>query len=181
MSSSPLLEKRSAIFSEDRRYRRMLRITWDETKPLIAFVGLNPSTADEYADDATIRRCKSFAADWGYGSLVMLNLFEFKATDPREMQAAESPEGFNADGSIADVGLAAAQLKVAAVVACWGTGGRHRDRGRIVTEQLWKHFGGYRLLCFGRNADGSPKHPLYLRTETGLVEFGPVHGGMNGN
>ena len=56
-----------AVFSPDRIYRYVLYRVWDEAKPRVMFIGLNPSTADESVDDPTIRRCKRFAADWGYG------------------------------------------------------------------------------------------------------------------
>jgi hypothetical protein len=32
----------------------------------VAFIGLNPSTADEAKDDPTVRRCLRFAFDWGF-------------------------------------------------------------------------------------------------------------------
>ena len=45
--------------------------------PLILFIGLNPSTADETKNDPTIRRCINFAKDWGYGGVMIANLFAF--------------------------------------------------------------------------------------------------------
>lgn len=30
---------------------------------------------------------------------------------------------------------------------------------------------GVELLCFGKNSNGSPKHPLYLRRDAELVRF----------
>ena len=65
----------TAEFSPDRVYRYALYRTWGRDKRRVLFVGLNPSTADESVDDPTIRRCKGFAADWGYGGLIMANLF----------------------------------------------------------------------------------------------------------
>jgi len=65
----------SAVFSRDGRYRYALRRVWDDGKPAVLFVGLNPSTADAHRDDATIRRCTRFARDWGFGQLLVGNLF----------------------------------------------------------------------------------------------------------
>ena len=52
--------KKNAILSDDRKYRYVLSRNWDETKPTVLFIGLNPSIADESEDDPTIRRfcCK---------------------------------------------------------------------------------------------------------------------------
>lgn len=79
----------SASFSLDRVYRYHL---WRRLKRegcgSVAFIGLNPSTADEQKDDPTVRRCIGFARAWGYDRVEMLNLFAFRAKDPREMYAA---------------------------------------------------------------------------------------------
>jgi hypothetical protein len=58
--------KTGAEFSKDRIHRYALYRIWDESKPLIMFIGLNPSTADENKDDPTIKRCVAFAKHWGY-------------------------------------------------------------------------------------------------------------------
>jgi len=56
---------REAKFSEDGRNRYWLSRIWDVNKPCIAFIGLNPSTANAEKDDPTIRRVISFATKWG--------------------------------------------------------------------------------------------------------------------
>jgi len=63
--NDPLFVKRTAKFSKCRRYRYSLRTVCDETKPVAAFIGLNPSTADDTVDDPTVRRCRGFAESWG--------------------------------------------------------------------------------------------------------------------
>ena len=59
----------------------------------IAFVGLNPSTADETSDDPTVRRCIGFARRWGFGGMFMLNAFAYRSTDPRLLKTAVNPIG----------------------------------------------------------------------------------------
>lgn len=73
----------NAILSEDRKYRYVLSRIWDESKPMVMIIGLNPSTADETKNDPTIIRCIDFAKSWGYGGVYMLNLFAFRATLPK--------------------------------------------------------------------------------------------------
>lgn len=83
--------KKSAILSDDRKYRYSLSRVWDESKNKVMFIGLNPSTADETEDDPTIRRCINFAKSWGYVGLEMTNLFAFRATAPKDMKNTKEP------------------------------------------------------------------------------------------
>lgn len=156
-------ESRTASFSPCRSYRYSLKIIWDQSKLTAVFIGLNPSTADEVQDDPTIRRCKDFAASWDCGGMVMLNLFAFRATEPKVMKAHAFPIGGDNRLDVLMQGHAGPR------VACWGTHGAHLDLG----EHMRKAIPG--LQCFGRNRDGSPKHPLYLRKATRLEAFSPAH------
>ena len=71
-----------AVFSDDMVYRYRLWRTWDPDLPTCLFIMLNPSTADHEQNDPTIRRCLDFAKQWGYGQLLVGNLFALRATDP---------------------------------------------------------------------------------------------------
>lgn len=84
--------QRDAHLSPCRRYRYALWRRWGDG-PHAMFIGLNPSTADETADDPTIRRCIAFARAWGYGALCMANLFAYRATQPADMLAQDDPVG----------------------------------------------------------------------------------------
>lgn len=155
-------EQSGALFSICRRYRYRLWRSWDTEKPLVAFIGLNPSTADETLDDPTIRRCIGFARDWGFGGMAMLNIFAFRATDPKVMKAAADPIG-----PANDVWLAKTAGEVSLTVACWGSHGSHLDRGAQVLRSVLTG----PLKCFGLTAGGQPKHPLYLARTCPLVEM----------
>lgn len=145
-----------ALFSTDRKYRYALWRIWDEQKPVCMFIGLNPSTADEYADDPTIRRCESFAGSWGYGGLCMANLFALVSTDPNALRGCESLDSGYDDWLVY---LAARSGKV---VACWGDFSVARDRGEAIRQLIPN------LYCLGTTKGGQPKHPLYLSKKTGL-------------
>ena len=88
---------RSAGFSRCGRYRYWLRRIWDPALAHCVFIGLNPSTADATEDDPTLKRCISFAQKWGYGSLLLVNLFSLRATDPRGLKMAADPIGPKTD------------------------------------------------------------------------------------
>ena len=75
-------------FPSDSRFRYVLTRGWDGpalgiSYRRIAFVMLNPSTADEHEDDPTVRRCRSFAHDWGCDGIAIVNLFAYR-TPSRE-------------------------------------------------------------------------------------------------
>lgn len=160
--------ERKTILSDCRKYRFTL---WREFKPdlllhegFVNFIGLNPSTADETKDDATIRRCIGYAKAWGYGALCMTNLFAFRATFPSDLRACAIPEGDGCYGWIENVAREA-HLTICA----WGTHGAFRDRGRKVATMLQHR--GVRMFCLGLNGDGSPKHPLRLSKALKPVPF----------
>ncbi len=156
--------KRSADISECGRYRYNLKRWWDEGLGTVAFVGLNPSTADDAEDDPTIRRCIGFAQDWGFGGLVMLNLFAWRATNPREMIAACHSIGMPNN----DVILREAK-RCSQVICCWGVNGSYKNRAYCVVKMLADH--GVDLHCLGMTRSGQPKHPLYLKKDTERVSM----------
>ncbi len=80
-----LWQESGATFNEERTHRYVLwrSFTADpEPRRMAAFIGLNPSTADEITNDRTVKRCIDFARSWGHHGMFMLNLFGFRATDP---------------------------------------------------------------------------------------------------
>ena len=76
----------SAQISEDGNYRYELSRVWDEALPSIAFILLNPSTADSNIDDRTVEHCVEYAKRWGYGSVSMYNLYAYRTTYPKELK-----------------------------------------------------------------------------------------------
>jgi hypothetical protein len=145
--------ERMAVFSRDNRYRYSLVRSWDSGLKPVLFVGLNPSTADVENDDPTIRRCMRFARDWGYGGILMGNLFALRATDPREMLAAPDPVGERNDYWLRHLASLAG-----IVVAAWGAHGTHQGRAQAVVDS--GALGSFTVL--GLTKDGHPRHPLYM-------------------
>jgi hypothetical protein len=152
--------KTGAEFPNDRIHRYALYRIWDESKPLIMFIGLNPSTADEKKDDPTIKRCVAFAKHWGYGGLIMANIFAYRATDPRKMKKAADPVGPDNDKWIRKLAK-----KADKVVGVWGNHGTHQNRGADVVEMF------PRLFCIAKNKSGTPAHPLYKKMTNGPMPF----------
>jgi len=153
-----LFESSGASFSDCRTWRYILWRTWDDRLPVVAFIGLNPSTADEMNDDPTVRRCCGFAKAWGFGGIYMLNLFAFRATDPKKMKEAPDPIGPEND-----IAISIHAFKAGKVVFCWGNHGAFMGRGKAVMEKI------HPAEVFGFTKQGEPKHPLYLRGDAVTV------------
>ena len=154
-----------ANFSPCKKYRYSLWRTWDQGKGHVMWIGLNPSTADETQNDPTVRRCIGFAQRWGYGGIYMMNLFAFRATDPKVMQAQTDPVGPGNDEH-----LAAYAMNCKIIVAAWGAFDCTVDRGAKVINHLML-FGITTLHCLGQSKNGHPKHPLYVPYSQPLVEW----------
>jgi hypothetical protein len=161
----------SAVFSKDRVYRYELRRTWDRELAPVLFVGMNPSTADEDVDDPTIRRCMRFARDWGYGGLLMGNLFAWRATDPKDLPSLHNHDGRPPTSelgdwqggyreNINDCHLREMADEAGMVIAAWGAikmpygwEGRNNDVAAMLHP---------RLHALKLTKDGHPQHPLYI-------------------
>lgn len=153
--------KSGAIFSKCRKYRYVLRRVWDNKKNTVNFIGLNPSTANELDDDPTIRRCVNYAKAWDYGGIFMLNIFAFRATDPKIMQEARTPIGKLNDFYLKKC----CNLMGSITIACWGVHGVYLGRNIEVRNLIPS------LLCLGKTKDGHPKHPLYLKKDLKPVRY----------
>ncbi len=149
------LSESGAEFSRCRRWRYLLWRRWDARAPLANFVMLNPSTADEFRLDPSCTRARNYASRWGFGGVIVTNLFGWRATDPGEMKAARDPVGRGNDRAI----LRAAQA-AKLVVCAWGNHGAHLARADRVAENL--RMNGVALSCLRMNGPGHPAHPLYL-------------------
>ena len=110
-----------AVFSECGRYRYRLDRQWLIGSGRCAFFMLNPSTADDTQDDPTVRRCIRYATDWGYQSLVVLNVFGLRATDPMELRRADDPAGTGNAAVCREV-----LGSVDRVIVAWGNVGAYR-------------------------------------------------------
>lgn len=155
-------EAGAAYFSEDRTYRYALSRVWEPRLPMMMFIGLNPSTADENTLDPTLRRIIRYAKREECGGFWMANLFAFRATNPKDMLAADEPVGPDNDQWITDIAC-----WCSLIVVGWGAHGGHRNRATEVRKLL----SGHELYCLKKTKAGEPGHPLYLRADANLELF----------
>ena len=158
------LTRSDAYLSEDKVYRYWLLRRWDDTMPMIAIIGVNPSTADENKDDQTIRKDIGFCKRLGFGGFVKFNLAAFRARDPKVCRAAYNPIGFW--NTAQQLHYWATQFKVVMVVAAWGANGKYFPEQCLAIEAEFP-----KLWCWGKTADGLPRHPLMLPYSTPIELF----------
>ncbi|MCA9091372.1 MAG: DUF1643 domain-containing protein [Planctomycetaceae bacterium] len=151
-----------AVYDPTEVYRFYLERTWDSEQAVVAFIGLNPSTATEYQNDPTVNRCQNFAAAWGYGGFIMLNAYGLRSTDPRGLKTIDDPVG-SLNNHYTLLGVERAAL----VMCCWGTHAGLGNRHEALRELLK----GREVHCFRRTKAGYPNHPLYLRNDSRPVPY----------
>jgi len=150
---------RRASLSRCKTYRYSLTREWGSGGTVVV-VGLNPSTADASIDDPTVRRCIRFAGAWGFGRLVIINLFAFRSTDPSRLYHVDDPIGPMNDRCIRRE-IGEADL----VLVAWGNRGKILDRDKAVLAWLPNPH------CIGVTDQGHPRHPLYVRSDATPTKF----------
>jgi hypothetical protein len=146
----------TAVFGGwDNIYRYELRRIWDDKLPLLVVCMLNPSTADHQSNDPTILTLIHFAKLWGYGGLLIVNLFAFRSSSPAAMFKAEDPIGLR-NGDYLHLAILYARDNGARMLAAWGNDGNERAFWTI--ERALNL--GVELISLGTTQSGAPKHPM---------------------
>lgn len=169
--------RRWAKLSEDGRYRYQLGREWDASKYKALFIGLNPSTADAYEDDATCKKWIGFCKTWGLGGFVVGNLFALVETHSEELRRRVRAGlrlevlGEQNDHFVSEL-LSLSDVRH--VIPCWGAGVPRELSYRMHDMKILiqTHRGMLRPECFGLTKDGQPAHPLRLSYSTRLQRLG---------
>ncbi len=98
-----------------------------------------------------------FAQQWGYGGVIMANLFAVRATSPRVLPHVPDPIGPENDRWLEQL-----RNSVDVAVAAWGWMGSIHSRSARVESRLGE------LYCLGATKNGEPRHPLYVRGDSAL-------------
>ena len=147
---------RSADISNDKKDRFSLSRIWDSKKPKALYIMLNPSYADDESDDPTIRRLIFFSKKFKFGGFYVTNLFSQITPYPKELNMDNKSKKKNL--KIISELIKKSDL----IVYAWGN---------LVSEPIELRKLIESPLCFGINKNGTPKHPLYLRSDTKLQDF----------
>jgi hypothetical protein len=146
-----------AEFSHCEKYRYKLWRVWDESLPVLYFILMNPSTADEHDNDPTISRQCVRAKSLGFGAVCILNCGAIRCTDSRKAWADEDPVGpYNLETISEEV----RNNPSAMFIAGWGKPAAYFGADRPVVA-IFKEM-ERSLHALAINGDGSPRHPLYI-------------------
>lgn len=142
-----------AEFSSCRKYRYALWRIWNSELPLVAFIGLNPSKANEIETDRTVSTVMEYAKRWGKGGFYMMNCFAFVSTKPELLVTSDPAHEMINQNRLQEVGE-----KCDLIIFAWGAFKIVKEKG--MDTMLSKIFPEAKALRI--NNDGSPHHPLYL-------------------
>ena len=137
--------------SENSTYRYSLWRIWDETKPFVMFIGLNPTNYDDRTRNQTLSNLTKYTEQWGFGGFYLGNLFALITPNPNKL--LEEPLSVVEEN---DRYLRNMAAKCEIIVAAWGDDGILLKRNKIIVRMFPK------LYCFGTTKNGNPKHPARL-------------------
>ncbi|MBS1029375.1 DUF1643 domain-containing protein [Gluconobacter albidus] len=138
-------------------YRYTLRRVWDDTRPMVMWLMMNPSVATEFGDDRTVAKCQRYARAWGYGGMFVGNSFAYRCTDQKRLLEVDDPVGPDNDAHLLEMARQA-DLVVLAYGSPQAKG--LRARGTEVARLMGQN--GIRVTALRLSKSGRPEHPLYL-------------------
>lgn len=168
MSGAAVSRVGSAVISPCGNYRYRLERHGLSGAGAVAWLMVNPSTADAAQDDATIRKVVGFTERLGGGRAIVGNKFAYRATDVRELRTAADPRGPENNAHLLRI-----MGDAPVVIAAWGPlaklPAQLQRRWRTVCDMA--DHAGVQLMCLGTAQDGQPRHPLMLAYDTPLVPW----------
>lgn len=147
-----------AVISDCLLYRYEARRIWDTTKPILVVCMLNPSRADASINDPTVLALIHFGKLWGYGGLLIVNLYAFRASKPQEM-FAQGRKAFGPDNeNYIKAAIEYAAANGGKMLVAWGNDGH--VGGYYTYVALLAQEKKVDLVCLGKTNSGQPKHPM---------------------
>ena len=156
----------SVILSDSGKFRYELRHVWDESKPLVLFICFNPS--DDNKAGKTSKKCINYARSWGFGGVLMANLYAYISTEPIMVVQDMDLDVYDPIGPDNDSNILRLCDEASLVVCAWGRPvptSWFLGRRRHVESMLKKAY------CLKKISSGQPGHPLYKKTSIGLNDL----------
>lgn len=158
------------IPSAPRLYRYWLELRLAESGPCLAVILKNPSTATAKVSDPTVRRVSGWARRRGFGVLVIVNLFAFRATEPAALNAQPYLRAVGPDN---DAYVCAAADRADTLITAWGNpSGITRARYDRRVGEVLTLLSARRLASVGSLTHlGYPRHGLFWSRHAELMRL----------
>jgi hypothetical protein len=155
----------NAIFSEDNMHRFLLSRIWDIEKKKATAIMLNPSYADHLKNDLTVLKVTNCLIDQGFGTLSIVNLFSFIATDPKELSNNKDTIRSDTNEYIVNA-IKGADL----IIIGWGSDSHkyisRKGELKVILEKFQ-----IKLKCFRDSENKMGRHPSRLGNDLELIDF----------
>lgn len=160
MAGMPCCPNRTAAgacFSADRRERFSLWRRWSD-HPLLGFVLMNPSIADEDRLDPTLKRCAGWAQRLGYGGMEIVNVFPLVSTDPRGL--ADHDHAPSRQQNASHIRDLATRTTLIVGFGDLLSSSWLRALALPALSEIADALGGVPVYALAVTENGSPRHPL---------------------
>lgn len=144
-----------AVLSDDRLHRYWLVRIWTRSLPILVVCMFNPSTANERDDDPTIKKLCAWAKRWGYGGILVVNLYSLRSSTPDAVRGNERKAWGDAQPAALGEALAIAAKQGTPVLVAWGNLASEFD-----AKPFYAAAEGLPFICLGFTHSGAPKHPM---------------------
>ncbi len=144
----------------------------EKGEKVLACIGINPSTAKPNDLDRTLESVKRIANFNGYDGWVMYNLYPLRATEPATLPATMNDECRIKNAEV--VRQSIVDLRITSIWAAWGDLIDTRDYLPSCLADLYENLSELNLnwkLIENLTQKGHPRHPLYKKAESELLEF----------
>ncbi len=149
------------------KYRYFYSKIWDETKPVLFFVLLNPSTADANHMDPTVTNCFNIAKKWKteaekeieHGGLAVVNLFALRSPRPGILKKIENPDNLKKINR--DFLKEVFKIKNTDFVIAWGLNKNYEKEKEIIRPLIKKYIKAniYTLRRDCQSQKNEERHP----------------------
>ena len=158
---------RLAVFSACGKNRYWLRRNLTaHTGKHVLWIMMNPSRANETANDATTTMTTNISRRHGYHVHGVVNLSAVIEADSTKLTATNGATDLLNDQAI-NRALSWIRRHRGDVVIAWGASRHLKQRETQVLHQLRRR----NLLCLGHNRDGSPRFPRGITRDVILTPF----------
>ena len=151
-------------YSNNQKCRSSLWLDWESEPPIktAIAIGINPSKANDVRSDNTLTRLGKFLDSYGFGGMIMLNLFESYSTDQKGIirPTATDFNNFKDDFEKAD-----------AIIIVWGVENKYLDEKNAALEVLKDY--ADKLYCLYKE-DSYPMHPSRMNYKTYSLKKFPI-------